>query len=689
MAAFNQADPHLQVLQLATKEMRSKLQEEFKKVDSALSALTQNHSTKVLNLTLEQERFVKEQEQAIIQQKKASQVAFKQLEVEVNNLNDEKKTMEGIQNFQNSIVKLNVGGELFTTSRITLLSVDSSMLATMFSGRHTLTQTEDGSYFIDRDGQHFRHILNYLRNGIVVVDMETNVARELAVEAEYYGLRELAGVLRCPKIDINKCLGESIVKMRSVEAELRKPLSILKLVTTTNLEPYKGLVSVFEDDGALTQMNKKHSNDPMEFLQLLPKYGRLSPEKMKLPTTVPDFATFQSNFEQHFFEVRHEILTRLSPILREKKILIAGGAVLRALTGNSREIQTSRGDLLGKVGDIDVFICTQDAREATVIAERIFEALTANRDDYKVIRGAGVINIDVGRCDWNDFDVPELRDSASMTIQIVLRLYESPAEVLLGFDCDCCCLGFDGEHVWALPRAIRAIQYGCNILNPLHAWPSKASYEFRLVKYAIRGYAISVPGLREVDVDIEKIISKPLSELNGFARLIRLALAYDGFQTVNSGKNVDSLRSPVRLNVWRRRIGLILTGESRIGESHIGPIVRDLAETLKTALGPLEYARLASGWDYNDDGEMSNLLPSNIETFPTMNLKIAVSEGEGWAKISLCNTPELKIPAKLEDAWDASKRSREYLQINEGDLDSTYFAFAARDNSATTKTFSK
>ena len=126
-----------------------------------------------------------------------------------------------------------------------------------------------------------------------------------------------------------------------------------------------------------------------------------------------------------------------------------------------------------------------------------------------------------------------------------------------------------------------------------------------------------------------------------------------------------------------------------MGESHIGPIVRDLAETLKTSLGPLEYARLASGWDYNDDGEMSNLLPSNIETFPTMNLKIAVSEGEGWAKISLCNTPELKIPAKLEDAWDASKRSREYLQINEGDLDSTYFAFAARDNSATTKTFSK
>lgn len=34
----------------------------------------------------------------------------------------------------------------------------------MFSGRFELQPDENGRYFIDRDGTHFRHILNFLRN---------------------------------------------------------------------------------------------------------------------------------------------------------------------------------------------------------------------------------------------------------------------------------------------------------------------------------------------------------------------------------------------------------------------------------------------------------------------------------------------------------------------------------------------
>ncbi len=45
------------------------------------------------------------------------------------------------------------------------------MLAAMFSGRHELQREPDGSFFIDRDGAHFRHILNFLRDG--QVDTET------------------------------------------------------------------------------------------------------------------------------------------------------------------------------------------------------------------------------------------------------------------------------------------------------------------------------------------------------------------------------------------------------------------------------------------------------------------------------------------------------------------------------------
>jgi hypothetical protein len=45
-------------------------------------------------------------------------------------------------------------------------------------------------------------------------------------------------------------------------------------------------------------------------------------------------------------------------------------------------------------------------------------------------------------------------------IQIVLRLYKSPAEILMGFDVDCCSVGYDGKKVWTLPRAHRALSHG-------------------------------------------------------------------------------------------------------------------------------------------------------------------------------------------------------------------------------------
>ena len=41
-------------------------------------------------------------------------------------------------------------------------SFSGSMLHAMFSGRFDSKPAEDGSYFIDRDGTHFRYILNYL-----------------------------------------------------------------------------------------------------------------------------------------------------------------------------------------------------------------------------------------------------------------------------------------------------------------------------------------------------------------------------------------------------------------------------------------------------------------------------------------------------------------------------------------------
>ena len=71
-------------------------------------------------------------------------------------------------NFESTLT-LNVGGNIYQTSLETLTKYPGSLLADMFSARFDLKQGSDGCYFIDRDGTHFRHILNYLRSGTAPV----------------------------------------------------------------------------------------------------------------------------------------------------------------------------------------------------------------------------------------------------------------------------------------------------------------------------------------------------------------------------------------------------------------------------------------------------------------------------------------------------------------------------------------
>jgi len=70
------------------------------------------------------------------------------------------------------------------------------MLHAMFSGRFDTKPNEDGSYFIDRDGTHFRYILNYLRTGQVVVPEDKVVRRELLAEAEFYQIEGIIDELK-------------------------------------------------------------------------------------------------------------------------------------------------------------------------------------------------------------------------------------------------------------------------------------------------------------------------------------------------------------------------------------------------------------------------------------------------------------------------------------------------------------
>ena len=97
-----------------------------------------------------------------------------------------------------STIKLNVGGQYFTTSLQTLTKDTGSMLHAMFSGRFDTKPAEDGYYFIDRDGTNFRYILNYLRTGRLLLPEDKLVREELLEEAEFYQIRGIVDELRNP-----------------------------------------------------------------------------------------------------------------------------------------------------------------------------------------------------------------------------------------------------------------------------------------------------------------------------------------------------------------------------------------------------------------------------------------------------------------------------------------------------------
>ena len=100
-----------------------------------------------------------------------------------------KVAVEGALDKFKGRVKLNVGGVKYETTLTTLTADgDDSMLGSMFSGRHELHPDDDGEVFIDRDGKHFGHILNVLRDSSVAVNLNDRAA--LHAELQYHGISE-------------------------------------------------------------------------------------------------------------------------------------------------------------------------------------------------------------------------------------------------------------------------------------------------------------------------------------------------------------------------------------------------------------------------------------------------------------------------------------------------------------------
>ncbi|EDV42872.1 uncharacterized protein Dana_GF18213 [Drosophila ananassae] len=94
----------------------------------------------------------------------------------------------------NRWVKLNVGGQIYTTTLDTLVGREpDSMLARMFLQDGSMKPSErdeQGAYLIDRSPRYFEPIINYLRHGQFVCDSNISVLGVLE-EARFFGIYSL------------------------------------------------------------------------------------------------------------------------------------------------------------------------------------------------------------------------------------------------------------------------------------------------------------------------------------------------------------------------------------------------------------------------------------------------------------------------------------------------------------------
>mgnify|MGYP003645246913 CR=1 FL=1 len=98
------------------------------------------------------------------------------------------------------IVTLNIGGRVYKASQRTLCRYPESRLGLMFGNcGYEVERDDEGAVFLDLDGKAFRHILMYLRHG-VVPKLTGHERTAVSLTANALGLDELSSRTSCAEI---------------------------------------------------------------------------------------------------------------------------------------------------------------------------------------------------------------------------------------------------------------------------------------------------------------------------------------------------------------------------------------------------------------------------------------------------------------------------------------------------------
>mmetsp|Transcript_5076 Transcript_5076/g.8724 ORF Transcript_5076/g.8724 Transcript_5076/m.8724 type:complete len:307 (-) Transcript_5076:182-1102(-) len=141
-------------------------------------------------------------------------------------------TLRGLRNCRAAEwVKLNVGGVTYHTTRTTLCMDKDSVLAKMFGDSGwTSAIDESGAYLIDREARYFRPLLNFLRDGVLLIDPDT-CPEGVLNEAKYFNIQGIVEILQ-PQVRQDRPAGAPGSWRDEQDAELTRKDIILALVKT-------------------------------------------------------------------------------------------------------------------------------------------------------------------------------------------------------------------------------------------------------------------------------------------------------------------------------------------------------------------------------------------------------------------------------------------------------------------------
>ncbi|KAG8950958.1 hypothetical protein FRC04_007022 [Tulasnella sp. 424] len=351
-------------------------------------------------------------------------------------------------------------------------------------------------------------------------------------EAESF-LRRLGELPDTPGIDLGPAISPSLQD----EADLRRLFATDRTNARLN-DPYVGLVDVFGQN--TDRIKKIHAravkdDDDLRKHHVMPLDDdtRRKDGELSMASSLEDFKTRWAIFSEG----------ALSQLTNWNNVIVAGGAVVACLAplpeyvvkqGSKRALRKYYHSEAFPASDVDLFLYGLTPAEAE---EKCIEIYNAVRDSVPwevcAIRTKNAVSI---HCQY-----------PYRPIQIILRIYQSPAEILAGFDVDSTCIGFDGTRVVAAPRAVLALMTQCNRVAMDRRSPS---YEVRLAKYAGRGFEIHVPDLRREDFD-PTIFERALTRIEGLALL--LVLEKLATQEARDGYLNQRRRMRGRPNISRRQ----------------------------------------------------------------------------------------------------------------------------------------